>query len=112
MDIYEKINKIIKCGDLVEVGNQLVDFVDCVMHDKNRSNIVKQFYETVQRYAYTDYILLTIEEQQEVFADVLSIGLMHDSPYSKYDYFSYMREDDKKVFSLLVEKMLDSFIPA
>jgi hypothetical protein len=46
------------------------------------------------------------KEQIEVFADIISIGLMYNSPFDEYDSFSYMHEDDKKAFKMLVEKML------
>lgn len=52
--------------------------------------------------------LLEPEQQREVFADILSIGMMYDSPFSEYDPFVKIREDDKKVFRMLVEKILDS----
>jgi hypothetical protein len=46
------------------------------------------------------------KEQIEVFADIISVGLMYNSPFDKYDTFSYIHKDDKKVFKMLVEKML------
>ncbi|AAM23938.1 MAG: Uncharacterized protein XD49_1291 [Caldanaerobacter subterraneus] len=52
--------------------------------------------------------LLEPEQQREVFADILSIGMMYDNPFSEYDPFVKIREDDKKVFRMLVEKILDS----
>lgn len=52
--------------------------------------------------------LLEPEQQREVFADVLSMGIMYDSPFSEYDPFVKIHEADKKVFRILVEKILDS----
>jgi len=48
------------------------------------------------------------EIQSEVLADVLSVGMMHDSPFEEYDYFSYIHLEVKDVFSALVEKMMDT----
>ncbi|MDI3311212.1 MAG: hypothetical protein QJR05_07265 [Thermoanaerobacterium sp.] len=52
--------------------------------------------------------LLEANQQREVFADILSVGMMYDSPFSKYDPFSYIHKNDKEVFKMLVEKMLDT----
>ncbi len=49
---------------------------------------------------------LTLREQVEVFADVISVGLMYDSPFEKFETFPSMHANDKKVFKILVEKML------
>jgi hypothetical protein len=49
---------------------------------------------------------LTAEEQTEVLADVLSVGLMYESPFSEYDAFSYMHPDDKREFKLMCEQIL------
>jgi hypothetical protein len=36
---------------------------------------------------------------------VLSVGLMYENPFSKYDAFSFMRSDDKKEFKLMCEQI-------
>jgi hypothetical protein len=45
-------------------------------------------------------------EQSEVFADVLSVGLMYQTPYEKYDSAKYIHQDDKMAFKVLVETIL------
>lgn len=46
-------------------------------------------------------------EQCEVFADVLSVGLMYESPFAEFDPFSYMRPYDKKAFKQMTEVILE-----
>ncbi|MCX7615286.1 MAG: hypothetical protein N2Z65_05990 [Clostridiales bacterium] len=46
-------------------------------------------------------------EQCKILADVLSVGLMYESPYSVYDPFEYMHNDDKQVFSEIAKMMID-----
>jgi hypothetical protein len=45
-------------------------------------------------------------EQSEVFADVLSVGLMYQTPYEKYDLYKEVHPDDKMAFKKLVETIL------
>lgn len=52
---------------------------------------------------------LTPSQQCEVFADVISIGMMYNSPFSIYDPFPEIHEDDKKIFNMLFKKII-SFI--
>jgi len=47
--------------------------------------------------------------QVEILADVLSVGLMYDSPFIKYDPFSFMNDDARELFHHLTVKMLDRF---
>ena len=44
--------------------------------------------------------------QCEVLADVLSIGLMYQTPFEKYDRFQQIHQDDKAAFKLIVEKLI------
>ncbi len=50
---------------------------------------------------------LTPEQQSEVFADILSVGMMYGSPFEEYDCFTYMHPDDKKAFRMFFEKILE-----
>lgn len=50
---------------------------------------------------------LTLSQQREVLADVLSVGMMYNSPFTKYDPFPQIHADDKKVFNLMLRKMID-----
>ena len=49
---------------------------------------------------------LTAASQSEVFADILSVGMMFNSPFENFDPFDYMHKDDKKAFNQLFEKLL------
>lgn len=50
---------------------------------------------------------LSSKIQAEILADILSVGLMFDSPFEKYDPFTIMHRDDKKLFKKIVEKFLN-----
>lgn len=43
----------------------------------------------------------------ENFANILSIGLMYESPFAEFDHFDYIHPDDKKMFKALVELILN-----
>ncbi len=47
-------------------------------------------------------------QKAEILADVFSMGLMFESAYEKYDCFTTIHSDDKKVFKLMVEKILNT----
>jgi hypothetical protein len=42
----------------------------------------------------------------EVFADILGVGLMCQTPFERYDFFKQIHSDDKAAFKLIVEKLL------
>lgn len=46
-------------------------------------------------------------EQNEIIADVISMGFMYDSPYEEYDPFEPIALNDKYMFSKIVQKMID-----
>jgi len=48
------------------------------------------------------------EEQSELFADVLSVGLMYQTPYEKFDSYKTIHQNDKKEFKNIVEKIIES----
>lgn len=50
---------------------------------------------------------ITQIQQCEVFVDVLSMGMMFDSPFAKHDPFPDIHEDDKKIFKKLFEKLIE-----
>lgn len=50
---------------------------------------------------------ITPIQQCEVFVDILSAGMMFDSPFAKHDPFLDIHEDDKKIFKMLFEKLID-----
>jgi hypothetical protein len=45
--------------------------------------------------------------QSELFADVLSVGLMYQSPYEKFILFKEIHPDVRNIFKMLVEKMIE-----
>lgn len=53
---------------------------------------------------------LSKEQQSEVFADVLSMGLMYEGPFYKYDPFSRIHEDDKKIFKQMADHILNAIV--
>ena len=48
------------------------------------------------------------EEQSELFADVLSVGLMFQTPFEKYDSYKTIHNDDKKVFKAIMENIIEN----
>lgn len=56
---------------------------------------------------FPDILSLSTSELCENFANILSIGLMHDSPFDEFDHFDYIHPDDKKMFKKLVEMILN-----
>lgn len=72
----------------------------------NTESVPKAFLDILQELCMPRIDILTAEAQSEVFADVLSVGLMYDGPFAEYDPFSYMHPDDKKVFKKMVEVIL------
>jgi len=45
MNIYDKINAIINCNNLLTCGELLIDFAESALKEKNRAKIVKFFYQ-------------------------------------------------------------------
>ena len=48
----------------------------------------------------------SVADQCEIFADVLSVGLMYESPFAEFDPFGYMHPDDKQAFKQMTELIL------
>jgi len=51
---------------------------------------------------------LNIENQREIFADVLSVGLMFKSPFSKYDIYNEIDPKVKELFNELALLLLEN----
>ena len=51
---------------------------------------------------------LTEDKQCEVFADVISMGMMYKSPFAKYDHFPQILESDKRYFNMLFKKLIEN----
>ena len=43
-----------------------------------------------------------------MFADVISVGLMYQTPYEKYNVYKEIHPSDKEAFKKLVEKIIES----
>ena len=50
---------------------------------------------------------LSISEQNELFADVIMMGLMYKSPFDMYDPYIAIHQSDKECFHNLTIKMLE-----
>ena len=75
-------------GDITQVPDNILDLLQSICFAK-----IKQ---------------IGTAEQCEVFADVLSVGLMYQTPFKKYDPFDYIHPDDKAVFKMVAEKLLET----
>jgi hypothetical protein len=62
--------------------------------------------DTLQAICFPNLKQVDAAKQSEVFADVLSVGLMYQTPYEKYDVYKEVHPDDKMAFKKLVETML------
>jgi hypothetical protein len=72
--------------------------------DKLPNNII----EILQDICFPEIKTLVTEIQNELFADVLSIGLMYQTPYEKYDVFKdNLSKNQKKVLKIMVEKIIE-----
>jgi len=63
--------------------------------------------DSLQQLCFPGIKNLSTSDQCEVFTDVLSVGLMYQTPFEKYDFFSAMHPDDKAVFKKISETLLD-----
>jgi len=72
MNIYEKMGEAIYCGDFFQCLNNIQNFTEEALIEKNRANIVKNFYERLTQYAMSDYIFdefLVMDEKQYLIYD-------------------------------------------
>ena len=56
---------------------------------------------------FPDIKQIDASEQSELFADVLGLGLMYQTPFDKYDHYKKIHPKDKKAFKTIVEKIID-----
>ena len=52
---YKLMDSIIQSADLLYSGQQLIEFANAVYKEKNRTTIVKHFYERLYQWAFTKY---------------------------------------------------------
>jgi hypothetical protein len=73
--------------------------------DKLPNNII----DILQDLCFPEIKTLDAEIQNELFADVLGIGLMYQTPYEKYDVFKDdISENQKKALKIMVEKIIEA----
>lgn len=73
--------------------------------DKLPKNII----EILQNLCFSKIKTLDSEIQNELFADVLGIGLMYQTPYEKYDVFKdNLSKNQKKALKIMVEKIIET----
>jgi len=81
-----------------------------VLHARCYSTIEKvpdNIIDLLQQICFPGIKKISTSDQCEVFADVLSVGLMYQTPFEKYDFFSAIHPDDKAAFKKISETLLD-----
>ena len=74
-------------GDLSKVPDNIIDYLQALC------------FPTLKQ--------LDTAKQSEIFADVLSLGLMYQSPYDSDDLYKEINSVHKKEFKTLVEKLIE-----
>ena len=87
-----------------ELGHALHYTIEMKWGNKSTKNLVDFLGELY----FPDIIHLTQQQQAEFIADVFAIGFMYESPFAEYDIFDFIEDEDKEVFSQLIEKYLNS----
>lgn len=75
---------------------------------KDISYVPSLYLEVLNKTCFPGISNETAENQNEIFADVLSIGMMYQSPFEKYDPFHKIAKSDKELFQKIFEKVLNS----
>lgn len=73
----------------------------------NLDKVPDDIIEMLQNLCFPALKQLDSATQVEIFADVLSVGLMYQTPYEKYDFFEKFNPKHKNVFKMLVEKIIE-----
>ncbi|MGL4902417.1 MAG: hypothetical protein ACRC3I_05050, partial [Cetobacterium sp.] len=68
-------------------------------------SIPKPFLEIIKIFGFERIEELEEEQQCEVFADILSMGLMLDSPFEKHDIFTPIHRKHKEAYKELVKQI-------
>jgi hypothetical protein len=68
-DTYKIMNTAIQSTDLLHSGRLLIEFANAVYEEKGRITIVKEFYKRLYQWAFSEYVLedLTNNEKGNVF---------------------------------------------
>jgi hypothetical protein len=81
------------------------------LHAQRFGDITKvpdNIIEILQNLCFPNLRQMDPMDQSELLADVLSVGLMYQTPYEKHDIYKKIHTNDKKVFKMLVEKIIES----
>ena len=71
-------------------------------------NVPDNIIDILQDLCFPKIKQITKEEQSELFADVLGVGLMYQTPYEKMDHYNEIHHSDKKAFKTIVEKIIET----
>ena len=65
------------------------------------AQVPENVLDVLQEVCFPGIKQLSTADQCEIFADVLSVGLMYQTPFEKYDLFERIHPDDKAAFRLI-----------
>ena len=69
-------------------------------------DIQDEMKKIFKRYFPKGLEIYSAEQQSDVIADILAMGMMYDSPYEKIDPFEHIYQEDKQAFKQLFEEMI------
>jgi hypothetical protein len=72
------------------------------------SRVPNDIIEKLNDLCFPDLKQLDPAEQCELFADVLGLGLMYQTPFEEIDLYKEIHINDKKEFKMLAEKIIKS----
>ena len=76
MDIYERLNQIMDCTDVLDYARKLLAFAQAARGEKNRAAIVKAFYERLTRSSLPLLFDQTFSDQHyEIYDGSLAVRL-------------------------------------
>jgi hypothetical protein len=73
---------------------------------ENSTQLPENVLDALQEICFPGIKQLSGADQCEVFADILGLGLMYQTPFEKYDLFRQIHPDDKAIFKRIVERLL------
>lgn len=85
MDVYNLLHDLVFCNSLTQCGQILTEFADVVSLEKNKAALVKQLYQQIASFAFSDYIFddensnYVVLQEDRALAFYLNLRI---SPYS------------------------------
>lgn len=73
----------------------------------SKNVIPVEILEYLAQYGFETLATVSAKERCEIFADILSIGMMYDSPFEGADPFTSIAETDKKAYHELVKNLIN-----